>query len=256
LAILIGNVYAYIVSPKSRLVLRLKEKVRIAPDIYDFVFAPTRKFSFAPGQYMEWTLGHDNVDSRGNRRYFTLASAPGEHHLRLGVKFYKNSSSFKKAMLAMEKGQEITAAQLDGEFVLPRDPRQKCVFIAGGIGITPFRSMLKHLLDNRQKRPITVFYANKTADEIVYKDVLDRAEQELGIKTIYSLTDAQKLPANWAGQVGRVSPQVIRATVPQYKDCLFYISGSREMVDSFKSILKGLGVSGSQVKTDYFPGLA
>jgi len=256
LAILLGNIFSYIVSPKTRLVLRLKEKVRLGPDIYDFVFAPNRKFAYTPGQYMEWTLGHNNVDSRGNRRYFTLASSPSEHHLRLGVKFYKNSSTFKKAMLSMEKGQEITAAQLDGEFVLPKNPRQKCVFIAGGIGITPFRSMIKYLLDARQRRSITIFYANKTVDEIVYKDVFDRAEQELGIKTIYTVTDTNNLPASWAGQVGRISPQLIRATVPQYKEYVFYISGSREMVDSFKAILKGLGVSKSQIKTDYFPGLA
>ncbi len=256
LAVLIGNVFSYIVSPKANLILRLKEKVRIAPDTYDFIFAPTRKFAFAPGQYMEWTLGHNDVDSRGNRRYFTLASAPTEHHLRLGVKFYRASSTFKKAMLSMEKGHEITAAQLSGEFVLPRDPRQKCVFIAGGIGVTPFRSMIKYLLDIRQKRPIAIFYANKTIDEIVYKDVFDRAQQELGIKTIYSITDTRNLPAAWTGEIGRISPQLIKATIPQYKNCIFYISGSRDMVDSFKGILKGLGISNSQIKSDYFSGLA
>ena len=119
--------------------LRLKEKVQLAPDIYDFIFVPTRKFAFAPGQYMEWTLGHDEPDSRGNRRYFTLASSPTENTLRLGVKFYQQSSSFKSALLAMDQQSEIVAAQVAGDFVLPDDPRQKCVFIAGGIGITPFR---------------------------------------------------------------------------------------------------------------------
>ncbi len=96
LAILIGNIYSYIVSPKTRLVLRLKEITRISPDTYEFVFANPRKFTFKPGQYMEWTLAPDNADSRGNRRYFTLASAPTEHNLRLGIKFYQNSSTFKK----------------------------------------------------------------------------------------------------------------------------------------------------------------
>ena len=98
-AILIGNVFSFLVSPKGRLVLKLKEKIKIAPDIYDFIFTPSQKLSFAPGQYMEWTLGHDNPDSRGNRRYFTLASAPTESTLRLGVKFYPQSSSYKQSML-------------------------------------------------------------------------------------------------------------------------------------------------------------
>ncbi len=70
LAILFGNAFSYIVSPKSRLVLRLKEKIRVAPDIYDFIFTHSRRFAFVPGQYMEWTLGHDRPDSRGSPQVF------------------------------------------------------------------------------------------------------------------------------------------------------------------------------------------
>ncbi len=102
LALLIGNVFSYIVSPKTKLVLQLKDRARLAPDVYEFVFATSRKLAFEPGQYMEWTLGHHDPDSRGNRRYFTLASAPTERFLKVGVKFYPHSSSFKKAMLDMK----------------------------------------------------------------------------------------------------------------------------------------------------------
>jgi ferredoxin-NADP reductase len=256
LAILIGNIFSFIVSPKATLNLGFKEKLRIAPNVYDFYFASPRKLAFAPGQFMEWTLGHRDPDRRGNRRYFTLASAPTENHVRLGVKFYQSSSTFKKAMLSMKKGQQIIAAQLGGEFVLPTDPKEICVFIAGGIGITPFRSMIKTLLDTGQKRPITLFYANKRGDEIVYKDVFDRAERELGIRTIYTVTDVRSLPDSWKGEVGRISAQLIKAKVPQYENCVFYISGSRDMMNSFKDLLKELGISNSRIKTDYFPGLA
>src|ERR1700709_894999 len=152
----------------------------------DLNFVPQRKLAFAPGQYMEWTLGHSDTDNRGNRRYFTLASAPTENHIRVGVKFSPESSSFKQAMLAMDQHTEIVAGQLAGDFVLPRDPQQKCVFIAGGIGITPFRSMIKYLLDTGQHRPIVLFYASKTVSEFVYQDIFDQAQRELGIKTMYS----------------------------------------------------------------------
>src|SRR5258706_221 len=126
LSIVIGNVFSYLVSPKAKLVLRLKERIHIAPDVYDFIFQPNRKLAFAPGQYMEWTLGHAHPDSRGNRRYFTLASAPTEDELRVGVKFYDNSSSYKQSMLKMDSGTEIVAGQLAGDFTLPGDLRQKC----------------------------------------------------------------------------------------------------------------------------------
>lgn len=256
IAILAGNIYSFIVSPKEKLKLRLKDKSHIAPDTYEFTFSAPQKFAFKPGQYMEWTLGHHEPDSRGNRRYFTLASSPSENVLRLGVKFYENSSSFKKSMLSMSKGSEIFASQLDGDFVLPDDTRQKCVFIAGGIGITPFRSMIKYLLDTHQRRPITLFYTVTSAEHIVYKDILDRAEQELGIKIIYSVTnDGNSLSAQASG-VRRVDDDLIRKTIPNYQTCLFYISGSRGMIDRFKDVLRRIGVSDSQIKTDFFAGLA
>ncbi len=256
LAILIGNIFSFIVSPKATRLLTLKEKVQLAPDVYDFVFAPTRKFAFAPGQYMEWTLGHAAPDTRGNRRYFTLASSPTENNLRLGVKFYRNSSSFKRALLSMDAHGQIVAAQLAGDFVLPDDPQQKCVFIAGGIGITPFRSMLKYLVDARQPRPIVLFYANRTVDEIVYKDVLDQAERELGIRTVYAITDTRRLPPGWRGRVGYIGPQLIKDEVPDYLNCTFYLSGPPAMVEAFKQMLAELHVPRSQIKTDLFAGLA
>lgn len=256
IAILIGNLFFYLVGPRRALVLRLKEKVQLAPDIYDFVFVPTRKLAFAPGQYMAWTLGHRDPDSRGNRRYFTLASSPTEDTLRVGVKYNPRGSSFKQALLTLDGCQEIVAAQVAGDFTLPADPRQKCVFIAGGIGITPFRSMVKFLLDTHQPRPIVLLYANRSAQEIVYKDVFDQAQQQLGIKTIYTVTDERTLPPFWKGRVGRITPQMIQAEIPDYLHCVFYISGSQNMVESFRAMLAQLGVSASRIKTDFFAGLA
>ncbi len=254
LAILIGNAFSYVVSPKTKLVLRLKERIQLAPGIYDFIFVPNKKLAFAPGQYMEWTLGHDYPDSRGNRRYFTLASSPTEDTLRLGVRFYRKSSTFKKAMLLMGKNGEIVAGQLAGDFTLPDDRRQRCVFIAGGIGITPFRSMIKYLLDTNQRRPITLLYSNKTVAEIIYKEVFDRAQQRLGIKTVYTVTDPQQIPSDWKGRIGRIDEQLIRTEVPDYHKCLFYVSGPNAMVTATEEMLIGMGVARSQIKMDFFPG--
>src|SRR5438270_7311425 len=197
LALVIGNVYSYIVSPRQKVVLRLKRKSRISSDIVDFVFKPSQRPAFEPGQYMEFTLAHPKPDSRGNRRFFTLASSPTEESLHLGVRFYANSSSFKRALYRIDGRTKIIAGQIAGDFTLPRDPRQKLVFIAGGIGITPFRSMLKYLLDTQQRRDIVLFYANRTANEIVYQDVLSVAGAKLGVKTFYTLTDIAAVPRNW-----------------------------------------------------------
>ena len=254
IALVLGNVYSYLVSPKEKLFLKLKEKIKIAPDIYDFIFFLPNKLSFTPGQYMEWTLGHKKADSRGNRRYFTIASSPTEDNLRIGVKVYENPSSFKKALTEFGGQSEIVASQLAGEFVLPKNQNEKLVFIAGGIGVTPFRSIIKYLIDTKQKRDTILFYSNKDASEIVYTDVLNQAQKELGIKTIYTLTDEENIPAGWQGKVGRINEKMIQEEVPDYNNRIFYLSGPHAMVTGFEKTLKNLGIRRSQIKTDFFPG--
>lgn len=254
IALVIGNIFSYIVSPKYKIVSAIRQKIQIAPDMIDFLFPSQNKFAYTPGQYMEWTLPHKHADSRGNRRYFTIASSPTEDTIRLGVKFYPKGSSFKNAMSSIDSKTIMVGAQLSGDFTLPKNPNQKIVFIAGGIGITPYRSMIKYLIDTKQPRPIILLYANKTADEIVYSDVFTRAKEQLGIKTVYTLTDPAKVPVGWQGKTGRISPEIITAEVPDYKERIFYLSGPHVMVTSYKEVLKNMGIPEKQIKTDFFPG--
>lgn len=256
LALVIGNIFSYIVSPKEKLMLKLREVIPIGQNQYEYVFIPDKRFSFTPGQYMEWTLAHPKPDERGNRRYFTLASSPTEQTVRLGVRFNEPPSSFKKKLFVMDTGSEIVAGQRSGDFVLPDDPKRKLVFIAGGIGITPYRSIIQYLIDMKQYRDIVLIYSNKTAPEIVYRDVFDRAQRILGVKTIYTLTDLSHVPSDWTGRVGRIDGDVIARVVPDYKERLFYISGPNSLVDGFRRTLEGIGVHRNSIKTDFFPGFS
>jgi len=158
----------------------------------------------------------------------------------------------------MNEKTPIVASQVAGDFTLPKDINQKCVFIAGGIGITPYRSMLKYLIDTKQKRSIILFYSNKSADEIMYNDVFDQVEKDLGIPTIYILTDKKLLPspAGRQGETRRIDAAMIQQHVPDYKERIFYLSGSNAMVAGSKKILKSLGIADNQIKVDFFPGLA
>ncbi len=253
LALLVGNLYSYAISPKQKLILLLDRKEKVTPTIYDFVFKADKPFNFEPGQYLEWTLGHFRPDSRGNRRYFTIASSPTENEIHLGVKFYEPASSFKKALAFMSNGNELVASQLAGDFVMPRDPSKKLVFIAGGIGVTPFRSMVKYLSDKGEKRDIVLLYSNRTADEIAFKEIFDEAGQKFGMKTVYAVTNAdENLPAWCCG--GMINAKMIMESVPDYKERMFYISGPKVMIDAFTITLQGLGVARNKIKTDFFPG--
>jgi ferredoxin-NADP reductase len=253
LALLAGNLFAFVTGPRGRLVLTLERVEQSAADTYDFIFRSPRRLAFQAGQYLEWTLGLDHSDSRGNRRYFTLASAPTEQEVRLGVKFYPKSSAFKQAMAAMAPGDTIHAAQLSGSFTLPADPRAKLAFLAGGVGITPFRSMLQYLIDRNEPRPIVVLYGNDREEDVAYLDVLDQAKRELGVRTVHAI--ARGAPRR--GQYrGFIDARLVREAIPDYRERIFYISGPQAMVKALREMLLAMGVHRSRIKTDFFPGFA
>lgn len=256
LALVASNVFSYLISPKTKLFPTLKQKLRLTPDSVDFVFDPNHKFSYKPGQYMEWTLPHDNTDSRGNRRYFTLASSPTEPEVRIGIKFYKRGSSYKRALLDITHETPIVAAQIAGDFVLPKDAQQGLVFIAGGIGVTPYRSMIKYLLDTKDARDITMLYSARTAEDFAYKDVFEQARKEIGLNVVYAVTDKLAASSNETTWAGRINAKMIKKEVPDYHNRLFYISGTQAMVTSMQHVLASLEIPRHQIKVDYFSGYA
>jgi len=254
LALLVGNFFTWMVSPKGKFMLKLQEKMQCGGDICNLVFISDGKFKFHPGQFIEWTLGHKNPDNRGNRRYFTIASSPTEKNIQLGVKFYQKSSSFKAALSAMKPGDKLSITQLAGDFILPHDKNRRLAFIAGGIGITPFRSMMKYLVDTRDKRSVVLFYSNKVAEDIVYRDVFDEAVKQNGAKVVYALTDRERIPKDWTGSQGYVNAEMIAREAPDYRERTFYLSGPHGMVVAFEKVLQDMGVHHDHIKVDFFPG--
>lgn len=255
LVLVVSNAFSYVVSSKAKLSLKLNSFRQWGSSTIDFVFIPKRRLKYQAGQYMEFTLPHDDPDSRGSRRYFTLASSPTEAALRIGVKFYANGSSFKHELASIDNTKIIAAAQLGGDFVLPKDATRKLAFIAGGIGVTPFRSMTKYLLDTNDQRAVTLFYSEKNANELAYKDVFDAAQEKPNFNIVYTLTDkTTTVPLGM--KTGFITNQTIKDELPDFMERLFYISGQQQMVVAMRDMLKEMGVSDSNIKVDFFPGYA
>jgi len=247
LALVIGNIFSYLVSSKQKLVLHFKSKKQISATIYDFVFAADQKLRFKSGQYLEWTLPHKTPDTRGNRRFFTIASSPTEEDIHLGVRIAeKDGSTFKNHLLELKENDSFVASQLAGEFTLPDNAAQKLVFIAGGIGVTPFRSMVKYLLDadithKNERRDIALFYLVNNEADIAYREIFEEAKEKIGLQFV-PLVDV------------RINAEMIREKLPDFAERYFYLSGPNGMVESYKKMLSDLGVPSKQVKVDYFPG--
>ena len=238
--LIMGNIISFVFSLKGKIIMRFEEKIQLNKDSYEFLFQPKNRFAFKPGQFMEWSLPHSYQDSRGIRRYFTIASSPEDVLVKIGVRFNNKISTFKQNLLHFKKGDVIFASFLDGDFVLPRaigERKEKFVFIAGGIGITPFVSMARDLVNKKERKDVTLFYC-KDEKDFAYVDVLKEAER-VGVQTIF--TDS-------------IDEAMIKKYVPDFKHALWYLSGPNAMVQSYRKLIRSMGVSFFKIKTDYFPG--
>lgn len=254
IALLVGNAFALLVTPRDRLVLTLKAIEEVAANVVEFVFTPDRRLNFRPGQYLEWTVGMRAADARGNRRYFTIASAPGEGDMRLGMRISPDASAFKRALTALRPGSTIVASHLAGRFVMPRDRARKLAFMAGGIGITPFRSMVRHMLDTGESRPEALFYGAGRAEDFAYRPLFDEARDRIGLATVYA---AQFETAPRDGiHPGLIDEALVRRELPDFRERLFFVSGPPAMVRALRRMLRRMGVPPWRIRTDFFPGFS
>ena len=224
--------------------LLIEEIRKEIDDAFSFIFKPEEPITWQAGQYALYRVPHDNPDNRGEVRIFTISSPPFQKKLMLTTHYlFEESSSFKKALFAKKVGDEVELVKIDGKFIV-NDDTEKLVFIAGGIGITPFHSILLELEKNRVQKDIILIYSNKDEEHIVFKDTLDNLASEynsLNIKYIFSPQ--------------RADENLIKETVPVLKERVFYISGPMRLVKAVEETLYKLEVDKENVKKDYFPGL-
>lgn len=253
LALLAGNGAGFLINPgwRQKFVLSRKE---IFSTFGSFWFRPARRFSFIPGQFLEYTLPHARADARGVRRYFTVASSPTEEQVLLTTKLAERGSSFKRALRSLTAGATIMAADSAGEFVLPDNPQQKLAWLAGGIGVTPFRSMAAYLLDTNQARNIVLLYAARREDEVAFRDIFEEARRRFGMRIFYVLSEAAAVPPDESWRRGVINEALLQDAVPDFAERLFYLSGPEPMVRSMADLLTRMGVPQRRIKRDYFPG--
>jgi ferredoxin-NADP reductase len=199
---------------------------------------------------MEITVPHAPKDSRGIRRTFSIVAAPGATDITFGVRMYDKSSSFKTALKSLHKGAVIHATTVGGDFILPKQPNTPLLFIAGGIGITPFISHLLALQQQHETRDIVLVYSVSSMDDLAYVDLL----RSTGIRVIVVTQSNERLPVNSWQHVNkqRISTELFDELIPDTRTRRVYVSGPPAIVDRTKQIMKRLGVP--SVTSDYFTG--
>lgn len=251
-SLLAANLLFRIVHFANRYHLVLKDKKQLSDTIWEFIFAPQQPIRFAAGQYLEWALPHSPTDTRGHRRYFTIASSPTSQDISFIARIPKKMSTYKKTLLNIKPGDTLFATNLEGEFVLKKDPNASYVFIARGVGITPFLSIISYMLDRNISFPVTLFYITHSGEDEVFDRLVGEAKKKIGLNVIYIIDDTP--PHGWDGESGDLTEAIVKRHVPDYQKRIFYISGPQPMVHTYKGILTRLGISRKNIKTDYFPG--
>lgn len=232
--------------------VRLESIRNETPDSKSFFFTKPAELTFTAGQFMRWYLPHDNPDDRGEVRPFSIITSPTEKDLALTTKFSTPGSSFKKNLLNLEPGSELATRGPFGHFTLPTEPSQPVVFLGGGVGITPFRSMIKFATDSALSTPLTLIYANKTPGDIIYREEFDLFEGENpNFRAIYTVDTPTE---DWGGETGHLTPGIIRKYVGSLDKPLFYICGPVGMIDAYAKILTSLGVAPDRLRTENFSG--
>jgi len=222
--------------------LKLVNKKQETSDVTSFFWESEEPVEWTAGQYFHYVLPHDNPDDRGVERWFTISNAPFEGNLRITTRFAGDSSStFKKALFAKNIGDTIEGDNVEGDFVF-KTPEEEYIWIAGGIGITPYRAISKDLEYKGIKPKITLFYSNRDSD-FVFKDELEKvASKNPNFKINYLISPQ------------RIDEEFLKENIQDFQKPIFYISGPEPMVDSLGETLKSLGVPEDHLVQDWFPG--
>lgn len=226
--------------------LLLKEIRKDANDVKSFIFEKPENFSFIAGQFI--TLFLDVEDPRGSYRQFSVASSPTEDYVMITTTM--RGSNFKNKLVDM-LNQKVKVKGPFGRFTL--QDAENNVMIAGGIGITPFRSMIKHATDTESSAKIKLIYSNKTPEDIIFVEDLDLMEKmNENLEIIHTITRPEG--HFWKGVTGRVDEHMIEQHVEDMENPVFYVCGPPAMVDAMQTVLKEMGIAEERVKMERFGG--
>jgi ferredoxin-NADP reductase len=231
--------------------LKLIDRNEVARGTKVFVFEKPKGFTFKPGQYGGFTLiDPPETDVGGITRRFSLSSAPDDKHIVIATRI--QNTAYKRVLNALPLDSVIKFAGPTGTFILHEDHAIPAVLIAGGIGITPFHSMIKHATQHKLSQPIFLFYGNQTQLDAAFLPELFRYESENpNLKLIATL---EKPNGSWKGETGYITATMIKKYIHDLFIPHYYICGSPAMVTALQELLAELGVDEDKIKVEDFPG--
>jgi ferredoxin-NADP reductase len=230
----------------------IKEKREVAKGTLMVVFdLAGEQVDFTAGQYFWVELpdrGHE--DERGLRRHISVVTSPTERGV-LGLATRLRDTAFKRTLAELEVGDEVEVEEPKGKFVLPQDTGREYAFLAGGIGITVFRSILRYVADEGLPYRITLVYSNRNRESAPFLDELEELERRIpGLRVVLTMTD----DAGWDGETRRIDAAMLRDHLGGLGLHTFLVAGPAEMAKGVGAMLAESGVDEQRVRVDSFSG--
>ena len=231
----------------------IKEKREVAKGTLFVTFdLDGEDVDFQPGQYF-WVelLDPPYDDEKGPRRHITVVTSPTEKGI-LGLATRIRDSAFKRSLVEMPEGSPVDVEQPKGSFVLPEDTSKQYAFLAGGIGITPFHSMLHYVADKGlDDYKITLVHSNRDQESTPFFDDVQELESRIpGLRVVFTMDE----DPTWEGESRRISPEMLEDVLGDLSSFHFMIAGPPGMAKAVEAALLEAGLPEEQVQSDSFSG--
>lgn len=226
----------------------------VAEGTMAFHFAKPPGFEFRPGQSIDLTLlNPPETDAEGNTRAFSLASAPFDSDLMIATRM--RDTAFKRVLGKASPGLELKIEGPGGSFVLHRKAEKPAVLLAGGIGITPFFSMIRQATHDKAAHQIYLLCSNRRPEDAPFLNALEEAaQQNPNFHLIATMTGMDKSHHKWSGKTGFITKEMLLEHLPAIEGPIYYLAGPPAMVAAMRGILTSADVDEDDIRTEEFSG--
>ncbi len=241
------------VPPRTHLI-KLTERREIADRTLAIWLKKPARFDFTAGQFVELSLLVNSEDnSTSEQLAFSIASSPEEDALMFATRL--RGGAFKQALATLAIGSEIEMEGPYGNFILHDDAKRPAVFLAGGIGITPVRSIVMHAAEAKLSNQLLLFYSNRRPEDAAFLDELNAAESmNPNYRFIPVMTQSEKSKRRWAGETGHIDYKMISRYLDGVVAPIYYVVGSPGFVQALRVMLGSAGVKNDDIRSEDFVG--
>jgi ferredoxin-NADP reductase len=234
--------------------VKLRRRSEVAERTTSFAFEKPANFVFKAGQFLEMTLmSPPETDTEGDSRAFSIASAPHEEMLMVATRM--RDTAFKRVLGSMPLESQVKVEGPFGDLVLHNDQARAAVFLTGGIGITPFRSMVVRAAKEQLPHHLFLFYSNRRPEDAPFLEELKGVE--LGnpnFKFVGTMTDMARSGRSWGGETGFIDQEMLSRYLQRAASPIYYIAGPPAMVTALRDMLNHAGVDDDDIRMEEFAG--